>query len=566
MTAGTATTRSGGAPAWIAALGRFDFWSITLLVAVVVIGFLLVWPIAQVLKLGFVDADSGGFTLANYVKVVTHPYYVGALINTLVVGIGGMVGACLLGIPLAYCTARYVVRGRNLLATLAVLALVSPPFIGAYSWIVVLGSNGWLTNVFKGWGITLPTIYGVHGIILVFSLKFFPFVYLMTESALRNINRSFEEAAENLGCSSLQRFWKITMPLVFPAVSSGAILCFVLSIADFGTPSIIGRDFRTLSTIAYNQYGSEMGGPPTMAVSISMLMIVVSMMAVFLQRWLINKRRYAGSLTNLGTPKRVTGAYGVFIHVLSYTIVALATLPIAVVVYTSFLQTNGPVFTGGFGFNSYLRVIREVPDVIGNTFRFALIATVLITVAGGLISYVVVRRENPVSGLLDSILMVPYVVPGVVMAIGFLLTFNTGALDLVGTASIIVLILFIRRLPYGVRATSAVLRQIKPSIEEAAVSLGAGPLKAFFKVTVPLMMPGIIAGAMMSFITAINELSSTLLLYTGRTTTMPVRIYSAVLDGEFGIAAALSTILLASSGLCVYVVLRFSQSKQSAFV
>ena len=145
-------------------------------------------------------------------------------------------------------------------------------------------------------GIAMPTIYGIHGIILVFSLKFFPFVYLMTESALRNINRSFEEAAENLGCSPTERFFKITLPLVFPAISSGAILCFVLSIADFGTPSIIGRDFRTLSTIAYNQYTSEMGGPPTMAVSISMLMIVISMVAVYLQRRTLRHKSYAGSL------------------------------------------------------------------------------------------------------------------------------------------------------------------------------------------------------------------------------------------------------------------------------
>ena len=163
-------------------------------------------------------------------------------------------------------------------------------------------------------------------------------------------------------------------------------------------------------------------------------------------------------------------------------------------------------------------------------------------------------------------MIVPYAVPVVLMAIGFLLTFNHGALDLVGTGTIIVLILFIRRLPYGVRATSSVLRQIKPSIEEAAVSLGASPAKAFWKVTVPLMMPGVLAGAMMSFITAINELSSTLLLYTAPTATMPVRIYSAVLDGEFGIAAALSTILLVSSGLCVFIVLRFSESKEGAFV
>lgn len=545
---------------------RLDVWSLVMLGAIGLLGLLLVWPIGQVLVLGFLDAQTQAFTLGNYQKILTHPYYLGALKNTLIVGGGGMLGACLLGVPLAYCTARFVVRGRSVIATLAVLALVSPPFIGAYSWVMVAGNNGWLTQNMKALGLTMPTIYGAHGIILVFSLKFFPFVYLMTETALRNINRAYEEAAENLGCSATARFFKITLPLVFPAVSSGAILSFVLSIADFGTPSIIGRDYRTLSTVAYNQYTSEMGGPPTMAVSISMLMIVIAMLAVLLQRYLMGPRRYAGALTNLSVPKPCHGAFGVAVHALCYSIVALATMPIAVVIYTSFLETNGPVFTGGFGLNSYARVIREVPDVIVNTFKFSLLATLLITLAGGLISYVVVRRETAAAGLLDALLMVPYVVPGVVLAIGFLLCFQYGAFDLIGTSTIIVLMLFVRRLPYGVRATSAVLRQIKPSIEEAAVNLGASPLHAFARVTVPLMLPGVIAGAMMSFITAINELSATLLLYTARTTTMPVRIYSAVLDGEFGIAAALAALLLASSGLCVFVVLRFSQSKEAAFV
>ena len=543
-----------------------DAWSLVMLGAIGLLGLLLVWPVGQVLVLGFLDAQTQTFTLGNYQKILTHPYYLGARKTSLIVGGGGMLGACLLGVPLAYCTARFVVRGRSVIATLAVLALVSPPFIGAYSWVMVAGNNGWLTQNMKTLGLTMPTIYGAHGIILVFSLKFFPFVYLMTETALRNINRAYEEAAENLGCSATARFFKITLPLVFPAVSSGAILSFVLSIADFGTPSIIGRDYRTLSTVAYNQYTSEMGGPPTMAVSISMLMIVIAMLAVLLQRYLMGPRRYAGALTNLSVPKPCRGAFGVAVHALCYSIVALATMPIAVVIYTSFLETNGPVFTGGFGLNSYARVIREVPDVIVNTFKFSLVATLLITLAGGLISYVVVRRETAAAGLLDALLMVPYVVPGVVLAIGFLLCFQYGAFDLIGTSTIIVLMLFVRRLPYGVRATSAVLRQIKPSIEEAAVNLGASPLQAFARVTVPLMLPGVIAGAMMSFITAINELSATLLLYTARTTTMPVRIYSAVLDGEFGIAAALAALLLASSGLCVFVVLRFSQSKEAAFV
>lgn len=162
--------------------------------------------------------------------------------------------------------------------------------------------------------------------------------------------------------------------------------------------------------------------------------------------------------------------------------------------------------------------------------------------------------------------MVPYGVLDVVMAIGFALTFRAWPVDLMGTATIIVLIVFIRRLPYGGRATSSIFRQIKPSIEEAAVNLGAAPAKAFLKVTVPIMLSGVIAGAMMCFISAINELSSTLLLYTGATATMPIKIDSAVLDGEFGLAAALLTILLVSSGICVFIVFRFSESREGAFV
>jgi iron(III) transport system permease protein len=544
----------------------FDFWSLVLLLSALLLGALLVWPLFEVLKIGLWNEETQSFTLDFYKKLLTHKYYVGALVNSMIVGVGGMLGACLLGIPLAYFTTRYAIRGRSLISTLSVMALVSPPFIGAYSWIVVLGNNGWLTQAMKSIGIQLPTIYGVHGIILVFSLKFFPFVYLMTASALKNINRSLEEAAHNLGCSSMQRFLKVTLPLVMPAVSASAILCFVLSLADFGTPSIIGRDFRTLSTLAYNQYTSEMGGTPSMAVSISMLMIVISMVAVYLQRRTLRNKSYAGSLLQQHVVQPAAGLRGVAMHVICYGIVALAILPIAVVIYTSFLKTQGPVFLNAFGLTSYERVLREIPDVIANTFLYSLLATLAITLAGGLMSYVIVRRESRWSGLLDAVLMVPYVVPGVVMAIGFLLVFNAPPLDLVGTAGIIVLILFIRRLPYGVRATTAVLRQIKPSIEEAAISLGASPIKAFFKVTVPLMMPGIVAGAMMSFITSINELSSTLLLYNGRTTTMPVKVFVAVLDGEFGLAAALSTILLVSTGLCVFAVLKLSRSKESAFI
>jgi iron(III) transport system permease protein len=215
---------------------------------------------------------------------------------------------------------------------------------------------------------------------------------------------------------------------------------------------------------------------------------------------------------------------------------------------------------------SYERVWREIDDSVANSFLFASLAVLLIVGVSGFISYVIVRKSNVWSGTLDSMLMVPFIVPGIVMAIGFVVTFNTWPLDLVGTTLIIVLIVFIRRLPYGVRSTSATLRTIKPSVEEAAISLGVPPSHVFLKITLPLMLPGLIAGGMMSFITAINELSSTLILYTSSTMTMPVRVYLSVLDGEFGIAAALSTILLVSTAVCVFTVMKVSRSDGTSFL
>lgn len=358
-----------------------DFWTVMTVVVVAVLGILLILPIASVFFVSFFDAKTGEFTLNNYREVFTRNYYLTGLKNTIFVGLMGTLGACLLGVPLAYFTARFRIRGKSLISTLAILVLVAPPFIGAYAWIMMLGSNGFITNFFKNFGISTPTIYGAHGVILVFTLKFFPFVFLMTQTALNSVNKSFEDAAQNLGCNATERFFKITLPLVFPAVSTGAIICFVLSIADFGTPAILGRGFRTLSTIAYSAYTSEMGGKPTMAVTVSLVMMAISIVALYLQRRILSKRRYASSLTNRPVVHKLTGTPNMLVHLFCYAVVFVAMAPTIVVIYTSFLETNGPVFTGGYGLSSYARVLADAPEAILNSFKFALAAVALIAVA-----------------------------------------------------------------------------------------------------------------------------------------------------------------------------------------
>jgi iron(III) transport system permease protein len=545
---------------------RPDFWSGVVAVTLAVIAVLLVWPLWSIFAASVIDNRSGALTLSNFAQILGQPAYRTALWNSLIVGAGGMLGAMLLGIPLAVLTTRFVIAGRDVLATLAVLALVSPPFIGAYAWIMMLGANGWLRALLADAGIALPPIYGMFGILLVFSLKFYPFVFLMTASGLGTISPSVEEAAESLGAGPWRRFFKVTLPLVFPAVTSGALLAFVLSIADFGTPSIVGGRVRLLATTAFDLFTAEMGGNPGLASATSVVLIAVCMVVVVFQRWAVRRRDIAGSLVRRPVPRRLGPVASAVAHFVCYAIVLAGSLPSLVVIYTSFRRTSGPVFHPGFGLDSYARILGEVPHVIANSFTYSTLAVALIVVLGTLIGYVLARRENWAAGALDGLLLVPYVVPGVVMGLAFVVTFNVPPLQITGTATIIVLMLFIRRLPYAVRSSAAILKQIKGGIEEAAIIHGASPRRAFLKVTLPLMLPGVVAGALMSFITAINELSSSLILYVGRTMTMPVRIYQSVLDGQFGTASALSTILLAATGLAVFAVFRISGRKEAAFV
>ena len=537
-----------------------------LLLAFVTIALLLIYPLYNIFISSFIHNETGNLTLQNYIDILGRSYYRNAIYNSIFIGFSSMVGALLIGVPLAFFTSRYNIKGKSVISTLAILALVSPPFIGAYAWITMLGSNGWLRNAIESIGIPMPTIYGPLGIIIVFSLKLYPFVYLLTSGALRNINSSLEDAAESLGYSPFSKFIHVTLPLVLPAISTGALLAFVLSLADFGTPSIIGRNFRVLSTLAYNLFTSEMGGNPGLASTVSILLILVSLIFVYIQRLIIRKKDFASHMLNPPEIKKLSGLSIIPVHFLCYLIVFLSSLPSLVVIYNSFRKTSGPVFKSGFGLDSYRRVINDVPEAIFNSFIFSISAVVLIVIFGTLIGYVIARKSSILTETIDSLLMIPYIVPGVVLGLGFIVSFNTKPIVLTGTSIIIILVIFIRRLPYSVRSSVSILKQINLGLEEAAINLGAGPAKTFVKVTLPLMLPGVFAGAMMAFITAINELSSSIILYVGGTVTMPVRIYLSVLDGEFGTAASLSAILLGATGVAVYTIIRITDSDEGAFL
>ncbi len=527
----------------------------------------LIYPLADVFQYSFTDKETGALSLANWAEFLSRKYYLKAFIHSMFVAVS-TTGLCLLfGIPLAFFTTRYRIRGSALLNTVAVLALLSPPFIGAYSWVTMLGRNGFLRVALASAGIDLPPIYGPIGIILADSLQYFPFVSLMTAGALTTIDRSLEEASENLGASSVRTFFRVTLPLVLPSVTGGALISFMMSLSNFGTPMIIGGNYLVLPTLAYNLFTSEIAERPGMASTVSLILMLCATGVIALQQWASSRRKYASMLVNRPVRKSLSGAASCLAHLVCYAIVGLAALPLAVVVFFSFRNTNGPVFTPGFSLESYRMIFFDVPKTVANSFLYSLVAVVLIALVGTLLGFIVARRRTMAVKVLDPLLMVPYIVPGTVLGIGYIVAFNRKPFFLVGTATIMIMTYFIRRLPYSVRSAASILKQIDPALEEAGINLGSAPGRTFRTVTLPLMKAGIVSGAIMSWVTSMNELSASILLYVGRTMTMPIKVYLSVLDGFFGTASAMSTILLAVTGIALYLVNRWAgKSGTSAVV
>lgn len=531
------------------------FWTLVPALAWLVLTLLLVLPLGAVLA-SSLRGETGGFSFENWARLLSSPRYATALLNTLIVGAGGLLGALLLGAIMAFCLSRLRIRGARLLSMLAILALVSPPFIGAYSWIVLFGSAGVVRTALQNLGLSVPTIYGLPGVLIVFAFKFYPYVYLLTSGALAQVNRSLEEAAENLGLTPVQRVMKVSFPLVLPALSAGGLLALIHAIADFGTPRLIGRGFPVLATEAYTAYSAEVGSNLGMATTLSIALIALSMIFVALQRRIASRASTHSNLVNKPEKIALKGWRNALAHAAVYAIALGGATPAVVSLIFSFRKTSGPVFQPGFGLESYQRIAATLTTPVVNSLLYALCAVALIVSFGTLIGAYVARRRSADAALLDGALMIPYVMPGIVIGVAYIAAFNTPPLPLTGTALIIVLSIFIRRLPYAVRSAAAALKQVGPSMEEAAVSLGLSPAQAFRQVTLPLIAPGVVAGAMLSFVTAINELSSSLVLYTGATKTMPVQIYLTINDGDYGVAAALSTILLAISAAAIFVAFR----------
>lgn len=523
-----------------------NIWTILTLAILAIFALFIVYPLALVLYKSFIDPESGGLTLNYFTKFFSKKFYWSTLLNSFQVTICATLISVLIGLPMAYIMKRIKIKGSGLLSILIVISYLSPPFIGAYAWIQLLGRNGVLTNIINSiFHVKMNGIYGFPGIVLVFSLQSYPLVYMYITGALKNLDNSLNEAAESLGCTGVDRVVKIIMPLIMPTMFASSLLVFMRVFADFGTPMLIGEGFKTIPVLIYTQFMSEVGGDDGFAAALCVIVIIVTILLFFLQRFLANRNTYSMSALKPMEAKKEKGLRNVLAHTFVYFVAFLSIIPQIVVIYTSFLNNNGgQVFTKGFSLKSYrATLLAKDNSVIRNTYLFGLVAIAIIVIIGVLISYLTVRKKNFFTHLLDTLTMFPYIIPGSVLGISFLFGFNKKPLLLSGTAAIMIIAFAIRRMPYTIRSSTAIIGQISPSVEEAAISLGASEIKSFAKITVPMMLPGVLAGAIMSWITVISELSSSIILYTTKTKTLTVSIYTEVIRGNYGNASAYSTVL-----------------------
>ena len=543
---------------------RMDVWIIISLVILALYGLFLIYPLIRLLIESV--SKEGKFTLEYFGKFFANSYYGTTLAHSFALSITATLASLILGVPLAYLYNLYEIKGRNLIQIIIILCCMSAPFIGAYAWVQLRGNNGIITQfIAKIIGHRPPSIYGFRGIVTVLALQLYPLVFMLVSGALKNVDSSLLEAAQNMGVGGTRRFFKMIIPLCMPTILAAALLVFMRAFADYGTPLLIGRGYQTFPVIIYNEYFGETGTDHNFAAAVSVIAILITAVIFLVQKWASNKVAFNMNALHPIQRKPAKGVKNVLIHAYTYIVVFLAFMPQLYVMYCSFRNTSGKIFTQGFGMGSYQKVSRDLPLEIRNTFLIGLLALVAVVLLAILIAYLVVRRRSRTNDLIDTASMIPYIIPGSVVGIALVVAFNQQPLVLTGTMFIMVVALCIRRIPYTIRSSVAVLQQIPITVEEAAISLGCSKLKAFFKATVPMMRNGILSGAILSWVTIITELSTGVILYNRKTITLTLAIYAQVTRGSDGPAAALATILNVLTVASMLIFMKVSKNKDITF-
>ena len=478
-----------------------------------------------------------------------------ALRNTLVVAAGSVLAATLIGIPLAFLLGRFEFRGRRALSVLATLPAALPPLVGVVAFLFLYGESGVVTRAIQhtlGLSSAPWRLTGVSAIIFVHAYTMYVYVFLFVSAGLERIDDALDEAAAGLGASRALRLRRVTLPLLTPAIAGSMLLVFMSALGSFSAPYVFGGGIRVLST---QIVASRLSGAMGLAFVETTVLALSAVAALALLRVLQRRRRYTMAGKGGGTRSRLRSRRtGWLIGGTSAVLVVFLLLPHAMVVLVSFARDGAwttQVLPPAYTLDNFRRLASEtqlwVP--IRNSVSMAALATAANVVVCFLAAYLVVLRRFRGRRLLELLIALPWAIPPTAIAIGLAVTFTrtdlaTGRLLLVGTFWILPLAYFIRGIPLVATAIEGSLKQMDPSLEDAARGLGGSWWLTMRRIVLPAARPGLVAGAMLAAITAVGEFVASVVLYTHANRPISIEILAQLRQFAFGTAAAYSVLLI----------------------
>ena len=526
-------------------------------------------PILRVITVAFTGPD--GFTLVHFSDFVANNLLREAFWNSIYVGVMTVAVASLIAVPLATILARFRFPGAALIHTLGVVPLVMPPFVGAVAMQLVYGRNGAINLLLNDWlGMRIPFMEGLNGVIFVEALHYFPFVLLNLSASLANIDSAMEESAQNLGASGITLFRRIVFPLALPGYVAGAALVFVKVFDDLATPLLLNVN-AMLAPQAYLKMTS-VGISDPMGYVISVIMIACSVGGLAVAGLALMGRDFATQQRGGGgLSRRALGPWGTAVATAFIVLVFALVLSPHIGIFLLSIATvwSYAVLPDGYTLAHYATILHEAGPLISNTLLYCGLAGLIDVVLGATIAYVVLRTRLPGRRLVEQVAMSAVAMPGLVLGIGLLRTYDDVRLPVTGEPlatfwGMLVIAYAVRRLPYALSSAKAALRQLHVSLEEAAENLGAGKLGVLTRIVVPLMASGLLAGFVTSFATAAVELSATLLL-VAHSADAPlaygIYVYMQSAAGR-GPGAALGVIAVVTVAIATFLSYRFAERER----
>ena len=533
-----------------------------------IIAFLVLYPLSILLVESFKIAGTGGWGISNYLEFFKDTYYLKTFGNTLFLSTLVLLTTTLFGIPLSYILARYRQWGKTVFTALILLPIVLPAYAGVFAFIIFLGRFGTVNLLLIDMGLIkepINFIYGLHGLVFVQSLHMLPFIVLSLSAGFTNIDPCFEEAAEVEGASGFWRFLTVTLPLCTPTYLAGAVIVFLWPFTDWLTPLILGQvDF--LPSVAYINIAYHFTDMHRKYMGIVAVVVssIVCITLFLLARWWVERKKYTGLSKGTTAEGRVIEP-SPLVKVGSYVymiFIALLVLLIPIVLGLAAFSRRWVLepFPSYWTLENFRLILLESPGLIMNSFKFSLIALLFGIVFGLPAAYLIVRTRMPGRDALDFVITLMLAFPGIAVGVSYLLGFwKTTPVPLADYWIIMALALFARRLPYFLRMAHASYLQLDISLEEASEVSGAGKIRTFFNISLPLLLKGVLVGVVMFFIMAFQEISTAIFLYKGGWETLPIGIYLNWHRGmEFGIAAAMAFLMIVITFILLLIISRIS--------